>query len=202
MKCDFLGYGGGWFGSYRCEKDDNKILDKSTIDRFCDNSLNYRNCPIYKKTPSSGCYLTTVTCEILDLPDDNHCLETMRWYRDNVMMDLENGPEILKQYNNVGPVIADSLREDRKTLIIAGVCKEVYIESSVALIEAGKKMKEEGNETAAKKMFYKAMMPYVDMTRGLMEYYHIDPNNTQKEEPTLDKGIARVKKPIETEKVN
>ena len=40
-------------------------------------------------TSGGGCYLTTLTCEMLDLPDDDHCLETMRWYRDNVMMNLE-----------------------------------------------------------------------------------------------------------------
>lgn len=52
-QCDFLDW--RWSDSYYCRKTD-KAVDKNTVDMYCDNSLRYRDCPIYC---GGGCYLTT-----------------------------------------------------------------------------------------------------------------------------------------------
>lgn len=52
-QCDFLDW--RWSDSYYCRKTD-KAVDKNTVNTYCDNSLRYRDCPIYC---GGGCYLTT-----------------------------------------------------------------------------------------------------------------------------------------------
>ena len=82
MQCDFLDYTGGILsGGYYCKKDE-KYVDRSTLNTYCDNSLKYRDCPIFRKQSSGGCYLTTAMCDILGYPDDNYYLQMLRTFRD------------------------------------------------------------------------------------------------------------------------
>ena len=55
--------------------------DSSTIE----NAYRYTN-----EHTSSGCYLTTMLCHILGMPDNNIYLETMRNFRKNILKRMKN----------------------------------------------------------------------------------------------------------------
>lgn len=80
----------------------------------------------------TGCYLTTITCEIIGLRDDNIYLRVLRNFRKNVLQKDDKYKELLVQYDIVGPIIANKLKQEAKKDIIAlnllnlGVFKTVY----------------------------------------------------------------------------
>ena len=81
---------------------------------------------------SSGCYLTTITCEIMGLKDDNYYLQTLRKFRKNVLQKDQKYKELLVEYDIVGPIIANKLKQELNKDMIAlnllklGISKTVY----------------------------------------------------------------------------
>jgi len=59
----------------------------------------------------SGCYLTTVACLHQGLADDCLELQTLRTFRDEVLMRTEEGRFLVQRYYAVAPGIAASLHE-------------------------------------------------------------------------------------------
>ena len=65
----------------------------------------------------SGCYITTMVCEILGYEDDCELLSTLRKFRDNYLKkNLDKFLPILQQYDFIGPIISNCLRckEDKE----------------------------------------------------------------------------------------
>lgn len=115
-----------------------------------------------KSAQSSGCYLTTAMCTILNLPDDNYYLQTLRTFRDNVLkQDVKHLP-LLIAYDVIGPMIAYNLNNDPNKVEIATTLLENYIQRAVKAIECEK------NDEAIN--IYKAM------TISLAERYNINTN--------------------------
>ena len=111
---------------------------------------------------SSGCYLTTVMCNILGYADDNYYLQTLRTFRDTVLkQDVKYYP-LLVTYDVIGPTIALHLSQDENRVQIAKTMLNNYISKAVTAIEENKV-----NE---------ATNIYVAMTNVLAEKYNI---NTQ-----------------------
>lgn len=109
---------------------------------------------------SSGCYITTIMCSILGLPNDNYYLQTLRNFRDNVLKkDAKHFP-LLIQYDKIGPIIASHLEQDENNKEIAQMLFTNYIERTVTALEEGK------NTTA--------INIYIGMTMALEERYQID----------------------------
>ena len=81
---------------------------------------------------SSGCYLTTITCEIMGLDDDSYYLQTLRNFRKNVLQKNKKYKQLLVEYDIIGPIIARKLKQDNKKDMIAlnllnlGISKTVY----------------------------------------------------------------------------
>ena len=109
---------------------------------------------------SSGCYITTIMCHILEMTDDNYYLETLRNFRDNVLKkDAKHFP-LLIQYDKIGPMIANCLENDEANKEIANVLFTNYIQKTVTAIEEGK--------------VNTAINIYIAMTQSLIEKYQPD----------------------------
>lgn len=147
-KCDFLDY--SWSRGDFCRKTD-KSLDKNTVDTYCDNSLRYRDCPIYRDSGSSGgCYLTTACVDCKNLADDCRELTVLRLFRDNYMANQENGKDDIKEYYDKAPKIVEIInKRDNSNEIYDDLYRNV-IKPCVELIEIGR------NEEAYQK--YKEMV--------------------------------------------
>ena len=109
---------------------------------------------------SSGCYLTTVMCNILGYADDNYYLQTLRTFRDTILkQDIKYYP-LLVTYDVIGPAIALHLSQDENREQIAKTMFNNYISKAVTAIEENKV-----NE---------ATNIYVAMTNVLAEKYNIN----------------------------
>ena len=141
---------------------------------------------LYDYTPTSGCYLTTIVCKILNFDDNNYYLNTLRKFRDNTMKTNPKYISLLLTYDIVGPTIARNLENDKNNKEIAEVFFDKYIVPSVDAIEAGKEQT--------------AINIYTSMTDELAKHYDIDINIIN---PNLDKidmdylghGKIRTRKP-------
>ena len=59
----------------------------------------------------SGCYLTTVACLHQGLADDCFELETLRTFRDEVLMKTEEGRCLVQRYYEVAPALSTMIHE-------------------------------------------------------------------------------------------
>lgn len=103
-------------------------------DRACSSRFKYDE----SRNSSSGCYLTTITCEILGYEDNCATLQTLRLFRDEVLMQDEQYNNLLCEYDIVGPVIADSIRKSIKPKEISRFLFDTYIEPTKNCIQMGK----------------------------------------------------------------
>lgn len=82
-----------------------------------------------KKDSSSDkkrCFLTTVACEVRGLPDNCHQLETMRNFRDRVLLESGNGSNIVEEYYRIAPSLIDlSKSRDNSPWVWRAICKTV-----------------------------------------------------------------------------
>ena len=135
-QCDFLDW--RWSDSYYCRKTD-KAVDKNTVNTYCDNSLRYRDCPIYCGGGSSGgCYLTTACINTKNLPDDCRELTILRSFRDNYLMYQSNGRADIQEYYQTAPKIVEVINgQNNKDEIYEELYNNVIV-PCVELIEQGK----------------------------------------------------------------
>lgn len=61
---------------------------------------------------SSGCYITTILCDVLGMEDNADILNTLRGFRDNVMQKDPKYLETLQEYDVLGPVISENIKEE------------------------------------------------------------------------------------------
>ena len=151
-------------GKFFCEM---KNTYRSAAERRCYNyiearrrSNDQREYMIYISQHSgSGCYLTTIMCKLLNYPDNNEYLNTLRFFRNNVMQTNPNYMPLLLLYDNIGPEISKRLETDPNGKEIATVFFTNYIEKAVNAIDEGK------NNTA--------INIYTAMTKTLADKYEI-----------------------------
>lgn len=169
MSCPFYTTkSSGWFGiDYWCTKLDKEIPD-DTYRKYC-RDYDYRDCPNYKyQESSSGCFITTVLCEILGLPDDHEVLNTLRLFRNNILQKDEKYAEILKIYDAIGPIVADSIMKDETKEQLA---IDLYKSSLLPIVEEIKTNN-----------YARAVKHYLYMTLSLVSEYNLRTTyNTLKE---------------------
>ena len=159
----------GNYPRYYCRISDNRnsVLSSFMVDNYCKN--NAYKCPIYAKngTNSAGCFITTVACEILNKKDDNEVMQNLRKFRDNVLQENEEYFDVLKEYDTVGPVLADRLRNDENREVIAETLYEKILKPISVLVSEDK--------------IEKAVESYYVMTLLLVNYYGLkhDYNNVK-----------------------
>lgn len=153
-------------GEYWCEKKgENRKASDPKCSSFCEayrRSDGARGNMYDNSNSSSGCYLTTIMCQILKYPDDNYYLNTLRQFRDNVMKQNPKYYPLLFMYDTIGPIISYQISIDSQRKEIANTFFNNYITKSVSAIEENK------YETAIN--IYKAM------TEELANKYHLNIN--------------------------
>ena len=195
-ECTYLNIGpgkGDLYGKFPCEKKwENHLATDPECDRFCKaynrdyNSI--QNAYIYSNnhSSSSGCYLTTMLCNILKMPDDNIYLETMRKFRNNILQKEDKYKSILVEYDIVGPKIATALSNDPQKELIAEKCFNTYIPTIIYNIN--------------NKNYDNAIFFYKTMTNFLKSFYGLGTINvTTLELENIDikesgHGIYKIKK--------
>ena len=153
-KCDFCEIR-GWGGRAYCLKK-NDYVKNSTYDNYC-NSWRFDDCPIYKSSSSSGCYLTTACVGHRGLPDDCFELNTLRQFRDGYLADAEGGREQIDEYYRTAPCIVEAINK-------SGRREEVYEELYDDVILPCMDLIEHGRNEEARQM-------YVDMVEKLKKEF-------------------------------
>ena len=136
MKCDFLTYK-GWSGDYCLKKED--YISKDTVNTYCDNSLKYKDCPIYRDSSSGGgCYLTTACVEYKGFADDCYELTTLRNFRDAYLKEQAGGKEEVEDYYENAPRIVRKIDSNEGAAEVYEGIFESVIKPCVKYIEEGK----------------------------------------------------------------
>lgn len=86
--------------------------------------------PTSKKPKSEGCFLTTACVGHLGLSDDCLELSVLRDYRDNFILSLSNGKELLKEYYHYSPVIVSKINESNDA---EKIYQYIYVEIKTAV---------------------------------------------------------------------
>lgn len=160
MSCTYYEFkSNGFFGGdYWCRKKDCRVDDNTYYKYCCD--YNYDECKIYQQSESSGCFLTTIACQILGKDDKNPVLNNLRTFRDEVLQQDKQYYEVLRDYDIIGPMIVDAISHDNDKEVIA---EEIY--SNVILPV---------NEAINKKNYERAIKHYQYMTMYLIVYYGLN----------------------------
>lgn len=163
--CTYLGENADYNGKYYCSKKGDVYACDPKCYSFCEaygrsNSARENMYDNSQKHQSSGCYLTTTMCNILNYPDDNYYLQTLRMFRDSILKTNINYIPLLLTYDIIGPQIADNLKQDKDNKIIATTLFTDYIKRAVDAIENNK--------------IQEAVNIYIAMTTSLAERYNIN----------------------------
>ena len=189
--CTYLGECGDYNGKYWCS---NKGEDHYASDSKC-----YSFCEAYSRSnsarenmysysddhKSSGCYLTTIMCKLLNYPDNNYYLNILRMFRDNYMKQNPKYYPLLLTYDIVGPIVAYELEHDKDGKIIALNMFSRYITRAVCAIEEEK--------------YDSAITIYTAMSDTLANRYNINTNIIKPDMNSIDKkylGHGKIRKII------
>lgn len=155
-------------------KKDGSICDDVLISRS-----NYSRLGSYRP---GGCYITTIVCEILGYKDNCEILNVMREFRDNFLKI--NYIPILLEYDQVGPIISERLRNDEERKKIALESMKKY------LLPCGQAYKN-GNPL-------EALNIYQEMIKSLKIRYNLETYEVNFDTPydinTVGKGRVRINK--------
>lgn len=112
---------------------------------------------------SSGCYITTIICDVLGFEDDCSVLNNLRSFRDNVMQKNCRYFKLLLEYDVIGPKISQLIKEEYdKTQD-----KEIWIQFyNFYLVPTSNYVNENKNEDAITR--------YMEMISSLKEYFSLE----------------------------
>ena len=87
---------------------------------------------------SSNCYITTIVVDILGYDDNCDYLNTLRFFRDNVLQKDDKYISLLKDYDVYGPIIASELsllENDRRFLTATAMFQGFIIPTCNAIMK-------------------------------------------------------------------
>lgn len=162
MSCMYYTFKDKLFGGdFWCKKEDCSVDDKHYYS-YC-KGYNYRNCDIYNpknsssKNSSPDCFITTVVHDILGKKDDDKLLNNLRRFRDNILQKDKKYAELLQDYDNIGPIIADCIWCDKDAEQMANGIYDIALVPISQMIE--------------NKEYDKACEKYYLLTLSLINYY-------------------------------
>ena len=85
----------------------------------------------------AGCYITTIVCNILGYPNDCNLLVTLRDFRENYLKQNSEYLPLLIEYDQIGPIISDSIVNDPDAKITAIENTRNFLIPCVEAIKAG-----------------------------------------------------------------
>ena len=139
-----------------CDIDGHKVSDFQWENKC---SYNYGNgCAVKENSNAGGCFITTITCNILGKEDNDPVMEGLRNFRNEILQKQDKYSDVLKMYDSIGPKICCNLFHDNNKTDKA---EKLYskLERFVELI----------NESE----YEKAAKSYVVMTLRLVSEYGI-----------------------------
>ena len=158
MSCDFYEFKSGLFcGDYYCKIKDGAV-SSDTYYRYC-RDYSYRDCPIYKheRNSSSGCFITTIACQILEKQDNDEILNNFRNFRNNILQPNQKYHNILKEYDVIGAMVANCIANDKdKEEMASGLYEHMLLPI---------------NDKISKKKYDEAVALYFLVTLRLVKYY-------------------------------
>ena len=168
-ECTYLNLHKRESGKYYCEKEYEYVraneLSCFRFDKASKRSEGeIRRAEEFSENYNSGCYITTMLCNILQKEDNNIYLNTLRRFRDEILQKSTDGSKILVEYDVVGPMIASNLAQDHARISIATTLFNNFIVPSVVCINNG--------------WYEDAITLYKGMTERLMNFYHIEYTET------------------------
>ncbi len=134
--CEYCIDRSGFFSSsYYCVITGKEVqISSNYINDYCSKDYNVSYCPFYQQygPKSSGCFITTIICDILNNEDNNEIMNTLRNFRDNVLQENEEYYDILKLYDSIGPIISkllcnDENREELSKVVLENILKPICI---------------------------------------------------------------------------
>lgn len=168
IDCNKLDLRDTYCGKVRCNYRTEYIIPKTSSDYNC-----YGYCYSYSRSSSqkkdtesyisnynTGCYITTILCNILGMKDNNYYLETLRKFRNYYMQINPNHLPLLVEYDIVGPIISKKILEDPSKEQLANKLFEQIIKKCVTLIE--------------NKQYDNAIKVYITMTEELKQAYNLN----------------------------
>lgn len=115
---------------------------------------------------TSGCYITTIICDVLGFADNCMVLDKLRYFRNNVMQKDSKYNSILLEYDTVGPKIAYFIQEEYKK----NDDKEIWIQFYNFYLQPTANYIAEGN-------FDYAVGRYQEMVMALKDYFGFSDEN-------------------------
>ena len=88
---------------------------------------NSNNTPKQESSSGSRCYITTAVCEYYGKPDDCIELETLRLFRDNWLIEQEDGISLIKQYYLEAPNIVKWMKNSKRFNLMCEILLHTYI---------------------------------------------------------------------------
>lgn len=104
-------------------------------------------------TISSGCYITTATCEEYGKPDDCYELTSFRSFRDDWLINQPDGKELIDRYYKTAPKVVELINKQSNRTDIYQHLNDTYLAQCLKYIEEGE------NEKC--KSLYISMMEYL-----------------------------------------
>lgn len=93
---------------------------------------------IYGGFSQRMCYITTAVCESLGKPDDCHELQVLRGYRDEYLMESEEGKRIVEQYYDIAPTIVSHINRTENSKEVYEEIYKKYLLPCIELVEEKK----------------------------------------------------------------
>lgn len=158
-----------WYTCADCSYMD--LSDTKYGDAWCGYYREYTNptrsgcshCKVEDRTVgngSAGCYLTTAVVDILGHEDHGYVLESLRNFRENFLRKDKKYFNILKEYDEIGPVIKENMENDEQKKVVANAMLYLRLLPIIENIEKGSNKE--------------AIELYKDMVYVLKEEYNIE----------------------------
>lgn len=84
------------------------------------------------------CYITTAVCESLGKPDDCYELKTLRNYRDEYLLDSDEGKQVVDSYYDIAPTIVNRINRRNDSAVVYRKLFDKYIHPCIDMIENDK----------------------------------------------------------------
>lgn len=142
-----------------------------------------------KKSNQSDCFITSIVVNTLGYADDCIVLRTLRKFRDEILQPYSEKQNILLEYDVVGPLISDALKNDPNSKIL---CHSIMYSYLLPITKMIKYEKDNLKATAC----------YTAMVLQLKNYYGLiyDPQEWEYisglETSNMGKGYSNFTRPL------
>lgn len=114
--------------------------------------------PFRRGGGGGGCYITTATCEEYGKPDNCYELNSFRRFRDEWLVNQEDGKELIEEYYRTAPSIVELINKQHNKSEIYKNINENYLSKCLKYIE--------NNENEKCKNLYIDMMHYLNKEKN------------------------------------